>query len=480
MGCCSSTPNTGEPPLPPQNTNPEPGPERVADLANFKFTNTVKIAEDTTDDEPEANPNLNVNLKKNYLSITFPTKNEMIFLIKPNQDIDPDDTNWETPVKTNSVCQQLLYWYSKIQSKPYLILIHSSTIYKYDIYKKSWTKIIDQLPHKLQSSKSFIDKKYNKLYMFSPWTFCVFDLNINKWNYIKQHDTKMSPSISNSKITTFIAVKYSTSTSTQPQSDNDNDNENDIFLVNDSKLITESSASRVGWNLEADNFECDPNLEEIMNQRIFHYKQADVKDQKYTSFRVNGGDIEFVNGVSFFRKDINKYLCKIVFVEEFNRIYYINLAWSAISIYYFDIANDIRSQWKQRKNMVHLDNKLKWDDWSNCDLMLVKNKVIVIINWGNRGIYCVDLIKGKMVKNRQSIFSGWNISMTAYDERNGKIYIAGHDTKSHIIFDVKKCVPLSLFSEEVVHGWIRMHIEDVYKITVPASLCDLVTKFLSL
>ena len=127
-----------------------------------------------------------------------------------------------------------------------------------------------------------------------------------------------------------------------------------------------------------------------------------------------------------------------------------------------------------------MDNELKWEDWSNSDLILVRGKVIVIINWNAKCIYCVDLIKGKMVKGRQGIISAWSIAMTAYDERNGKIYVSYKDTRLHDIFDVKRYVPLSLFTEEVVDGWVRMNIVEVYRVIVPQSLCKLIVKFLPL
>ena len=58
-------------------------------------------------------------------------------------------------------------------------------IYKYDLMERKWYEMQQELPSWITYFSIHIDE--DKLYTFCPWTFTVFDLETNKWNFIKQY-----------------------------------------------------------------------------------------------------------------------------------------------------------------------------------------------------------------------------------------------------------------------------------------------------
>ena len=95
---------------------------------------------------------------------------------------------FKTPFNVSRIKpQQALYWHSQQLSKPYLVVITNRIIHKYDINDQKWVRNPHPIPSWITLFSSCIDKQYDKLYIFCPWTFCVFDLNTEKWNFIHQH-----------------------------------------------------------------------------------------------------------------------------------------------------------------------------------------------------------------------------------------------------------------------------------------------------
>ena len=392
-----------------------------------------------------------------------------------------------------------------------LIIIMGHNIYKYHVKTKQWSYLQHGLPSWITYFRAYIDVEYHKLFILCSCTFCVFDLEHNKWNFIQQyHHGSETNYYRHTQIKHLFPMKmtnvhfinpydddeeyeqtmayqwydeqsdqYLRGLMVENKNENENENENESMVklrVGHKKYGVGQESSTIYKHvhrdklLQDDNIEFDPSLRDLLQQYEFHYITYNMQRMHDNGSMMveSDGKLDFCSGsdILYISRSKLKLYVKIV-----DRIYFLGTN----SLFYIEKCKWQKNAWSQVKNTVELNDVT----FKEPVMVLVKKRVIVIFD--GDFVYCLNVFFEILVKHKKNWgdINGLSIISAVYDDVDNNIYLIFREQRKHRIVNVFEVVPLLVWRDDIVNGYIR-RIEIEHDLMVPMDLCDLVIEYCEL
>ena len=382
----------------------------------------------------------------------------------------------------HKICK-IFYYHSQVINTSYLIMLNQRTIHKYDIDQQRWNKVheipsfIDNLS--TLNFKSCTDPSSGKLYLLSTKLFCIFDLEHFKWNLIRYH-----PHEPKTRLHSFcVAVKkqnrkeisskirYKLSDGVEWYDDEEkiwkkdliigsfhNPMTNEEYATMKSGVDVRFRASPQNIKQDNDNILYDPDLVNILNERIFYFthrlEAIHSINNHMCSFEIHQGKLVLspvimTSSPVGYRRDV-----KAICVTCMDRVYLFDPAQNnRVDVSYIVIGDDDKFG-----NECSMADGLSFDNgWLDKIKMvnIMHRFLLVFENWTRDKIYLLDLIDERKVELDVVMVADFqDMISVAFDERELDLYFVGRDGTMKVL-SIFQIIPVEYTKERLIAGFMR-------------------------
>ena len=315
--------------------------------------------------------------------------------------------------------------------------IVTNTITKFRIYNESRSQFYTS-----------IDKINGKLYIHTSTVFAVYSLIAFKWNFMWKisNINEYGPS-----------VQYFGSVNDEilQQDYDDNDDHIDDFMKFDEDCCP---------FLDDPEFQYDPNLDAIFRNTTFFRRGHGYGYYYRCRFKLKHGKQHLMNDSDSVEHESHYQRKYIKIKDKWYRF-------TADGIIYTD--NGVLKN-LHYPMLLHGYNYHIRDD----SVFAFKIDECIVILIMMRNIYYFDVLNNVIImKDKNLDIAFEKLCDVEYDDENGIVYFLRDDKEEVNVMPLKDLLPFQVFKEEIVNGYVRSIFEDVYDVTVPMDVIELIVTY---
>ena len=349
----------------------------------------------------------------------------------------------------------MFYWYSRKQSKGFLIIMRCRDVYKYDIRDKQLMKMEyhlrkDYRDYRIPTFIFDFDAKNNRLYVLCLRQFAVLNLETNEWDLYQRHDPNPYQEDLDYYECTSKMIRLDDQPATITNKADTNDDINNV-------LLHKSFHFKVGGNYSSG---------------IYNYHKH-TKMKKCSNIYQKIDDIELVQSK-----------VKLFYHEEINRLYRVCFGkGNQLRITYFQRCDSIEKPWDVEPREVPSHFSLNFDEESIA-VVFIKPRLLVVISrkkvsrtyYGGQTVYCVDIVTGKSIE--AGVLNGyWHEEYEcAYDEEYKIIYLFSIGFNDQRMIALDDMIPLRLWKNQIIDGYAQQMQDLIYQ-NLTRDIRKLIGKF---